>query len=55
MLKLKGVVGAENGFLSEEALVIILVTWLQKNFYLTKAQFGLPSDMKRKTYKEKVP
>jgi len=42
MLKMKGVVGAEKGFFSEEALILIMLTWLQKNFFLKKAQFGLP-------------
>ena len=37
MLELKGVVGADKGFFSEEALVIMMITWLEKNFFLTKA------------------
>ena len=37
MLKMKGVVGADRGYLSEEAYIIIMITWLQKNFHLTRA------------------
>ena len=53
MLKLKGVVGAKKGYLSEEAYIIIMITWLQKNFHLTKAQIGL--DKAAKLSKEKMP
>jgi len=42
MLRQKGVVGAERGFLSEEALAIIMLTFLQKNFLLPKAQLFKP-------------
>ena len=55
MLSLKGVVGAEKGFFSEEALVIMMVTWLQKNFFVTKAQFPLDADKERDIKKEKAP
>ena len=54
MLKMKGVVGVKNGFLSEEAYVIIMVSWLQKNFFLTKAQIG-HKDLEPEIMKEKVP
>ena len=54
MLKMKGVVGVKNGFLSEEAYVIIMVSWLQKNFFLTKAQIG-HKDLEPEILKEKVP
>jgi len=46
MLKSKGVVGPENGFLSEEAYLIIMITWLQKNFHITKAQIGIENPTK---------
>ena len=52
MLRVKGVVGAEKGYLSEQAYVIILITYLQKTFHLTKAQQGLA---KGKLVKECAP
>ena len=55
MLELKGVLGADKGFFSEEALVIMMVTWLEKNFFLTKAQIGLPEDMAKNILKEVTP
>ena len=56
MLKFKGVVGADRGYLSEEAYLIILITWLQQNFLVTRAQEG--QKFKNETAvltKEKVP
>ena len=41
MLKLKGIVGADKGYLSEEAYIIILISYLQKTFHLTRAQTGI--------------
>ena len=41
MLKMKGIVGAEKGYLSEEAYIIILISYLQKTFHLTRAQTGI--------------
>ena len=55
MLKLKGVVGVEKGFFSEEVLALIMITWLQKNFLLKKAQVGIGEDEERRILKEKVP
>ena len=55
IFKMKGVVGAEKGFLSEEALVLIMLSFLQKNFHLSKAQVGIPEEQKRDVKKEMPP
>ena len=55
MLRFKGVIGEEKGFLSEEALILIMITWLQKNFLLKKAQSGISTDYPKRILKEKVP
>jgi len=54
ILKSKGVMGFENGYLSAEAYLIIMITWLQKNFHITKAQLGI-QDLKKDIKKERVP
>jgi len=55
VLRMKNVLGAERGFFSEEALVIMMITWLQKNFFVTKAQYPMPAESERTILKEKVP
>ena len=37
MLKFKGVVGVDKGYLSEEAYLIIFITWLQHSLLITRA------------------
>ena len=46
--------GFENGYLSAEAYLIIMITWLQKNFHITKAQLGI-QDLEKDIKKERVP
>ena len=55
MLKMKGVVGAERGYLSEEAYLLILISYLQKMFFLPRAQWGLkPGEIPEEFKQEKV-
>ena len=55
MLKMKGVVGAEKGYFSEEAYIIILISYLQKHFHLSKAQCGLEEHHKKLLVREMMP
>ena len=55
MLKIKGVVGQDKGYLSEEAYLIILITWLLKQRFLTKAQLGVNQEDEKIIKKEKMP
>lgn len=54
MLSHKEVVGPEKGYLSQEAYLIILITWLQKNFHLPKAQDSI-QDLTPDIKKERIP
>ena len=38
MLSMKGIVGANKGFISETGLVLVMIAWLQKSFKMGKAQ-----------------